>query len=57
MKQVEIAQILYVEMVSELASPFGCGVKVHYDMAAGHGARFRTGHGTCERPDGGGVGL
>src|ERR1700730_3156559 len=28
MKQVEIAQILYVEMVSEIASPFGCGVKV-----------------------------
>ena len=34
MKQVEIAQILYVEMVSEIASPFGCGVKVQYDMAA-----------------------
>src|SRR3984893_7429073 len=30
----EIAQILYVEMVSEIASPSGCGVKVQYDMAA-----------------------
>ena len=34
MKQVETAQILYVEMDSEVASPFGCGVKVQYDMAA-----------------------
>jgi hypothetical protein len=34
MKQVETAQILYVEMDSEIASPFGCGVKVRYDMAA-----------------------
>jgi hypothetical protein len=34
MKQVETAQILYVEMDSEIASPFGCGVKVRHDMAA-----------------------
>jgi len=34
MKQVETAQILYVEMDCEIASPFGCGVKVQYDMAA-----------------------
>ena len=34
MKQVETAQILDVEMDSEIASPFGCGVKVQYDMAA-----------------------
>ena len=34
MKQVETAQILYVEMDCAIASPFGCGVKVQYDMAA-----------------------
>jgi hypothetical protein len=34
MKQVKAAQILYVKMNSEIASPFGCGAKVKYDMAA-----------------------
>ena len=36
MKQVEASQILYVEMISEIASQFGCGeeVKAQYNMAA-----------------------
>ncbi|PNE10318.1 MAG: hypothetical protein CR217_15000 [Beijerinckiaceae bacterium] len=36
MKQVEASQILYVELVSEIASQFGCGeeVKAQHDMAA-----------------------
>ena len=40
MKQVEASQILYVEMVSEIASQFGCGeeVKAQYDMAASQNA-------------------
>ena len=36
MKQVDASQILYVEMVSEIASQFGCGeeVKAQHNMAA-----------------------
>jgi len=36
MKKVEASQILYVEMISEIASQFGCGeeVKAQYNMAA-----------------------
>jgi len=33
MKQVEAAQILDVDMESEIASPFSCGAKVQYDTA------------------------
>jgi hypothetical protein len=33
MKQVEAAQILDVDMESEIASPFSCGAKVQYNMA------------------------
>jgi hypothetical protein len=48
MKQVEIAQILYVKMVGEIASPFGCGVKVQDDMAAVTELDLAR-LGTCER--------
>src|SRR3984893_15064251 len=36
MKQVEASQILYVEMISEIASQFGCGeeVKAQYNLTA-----------------------
>ena len=36
MKQIDAAQILYVEMVREIAPQFGCGeeVKPQHDMAA-----------------------
>jgi hypothetical protein len=48
-EQVETAQILYAEINIEIVSPFGCRVKVQYDMAAVTEFDFAPVLATCER--------